>query len=65
MTGLRWGLIGTTTIGREWMIEAIRAAGGDIVSVFSHDEKRGRDYAAEFGIPLATTSSWTTSPNRL
>jgi 1,5-anhydro-D-fructose reductase (1,5-anhydro-D-mannitol-forming) len=56
MAGLRWGLIGATTIGREWMVNAIRAAGGDIVSVFSRDAQRGRDYAAEFGIPFATTS---------
>ncbi|MGD0473125.1 MAG: Gfo/Idh/MocA family oxidoreductase [Candidatus Velthaea sp.] len=51
---LRWGLVGATTIGREWMIPAIRAAGGDIVSVFSRDAERGQDYAAEFGIPNAT-----------
>jgi choline dehydrogenase-like flavoprotein len=27
-TGLRWGLVGASTIAREWMISAIRAAGG-------------------------------------
>lgn len=55
-TPLRWGLIGATTISREWMIDAIRAEGGDIVSVMSTNPERGRDYAAEHGIPHATTS---------
>ena len=53
---LRWGLIGATTISREWMIDAIRAEGGDIVSVMSTDAERGREYAAEHSIPHATTS---------
>jgi 1,5-anhydro-D-fructose reductase (1,5-anhydro-D-mannitol-forming) len=52
----RWGLIGATTIGREWMVDAIRTAGGDIASVFSRDAERARDYAAEFAIPRSTTS---------
>lgn len=56
MAGLRWGLVGATTIAREWMIAAIRGAGGEIVSVFSRDAERGRRYAAEFGIPRSTTS---------
>lgn len=33
MTAMRWGLIGATIIGREWMIRAIRDAGGTITSV--------------------------------
>ncbi|HTI02334.1 MAG TPA: Gfo/Idh/MocA family oxidoreductase [Acidisoma sp.] len=56
MAGLRWGLVGATTIGREWMIAGIRAAGGEIVSVYSSDAARGAAYAAEFSIPSATTS---------
>lgn len=56
MAGLRWGLLGATTIAREWMIAAIRGAGDEIVSVLSRDAERGRRYAAEFGIPNATTS---------
>lgn len=55
-TALRWGLIGATTIAREWVIDAIRAEGGDIVSVMSTDAERGRAYAAEHGIPHSTTS---------
>ena len=53
MTKVRWGLIGATVIGREWMIDAIRQAGGDIVAVMSTDPARGRAYSDEFGIPKA------------
>ncbi|WP_158812737.1 Gfo/Idh/MocA family protein [Methylocapsa sp. S129] len=57
MTGaLRWGLIGATTIAREWMIAAIRAEGGVIAGVMSTNAARGAAYAAEHDIPLATTS---------
>ena len=52
---IRWGLIGATTISREWMIAAIRAEGGEIAGVMSTDPHRGAAYAAEFGIPFATT----------
>ena len=55
MPAIRWGLIGATVIGREWMIGAIREAGGDIVAVMSTDAQRGQAYAEEFGIPLAVT----------
>jgi 1,5-anhydro-D-fructose reductase (1,5-anhydro-D-mannitol-forming) len=51
-----WGLIGATTIAREWMIAAIRAEGGEIAGVMSTDAARGAAYAAEHAIPLATTS---------
>jgi 1,5-anhydro-D-fructose reductase (1,5-anhydro-D-mannitol-forming) len=53
---IRWGLVGATTISREWMIAAIRAAGGEIAGVMSADAERGRKYAAEFAIPMATPS---------
>ena len=56
MAKVRWGLIGATVIGREWMIAAIRDAGGDIVAVMSTDAERGRAYADEFGIPKAVSS---------
>src|SRR3712207_4397066 len=56
MPAVRWGLIGATVIGREWMINAIREAGGEICAVMSTDSERGRVYANEFGIPLAVTS---------
>jgi len=53
---IRWGLIGATVIGREWMINAIREAGGEIAAVMSTDRERGQAYAEEFGIPLAVTN---------
>jgi 1,5-anhydro-D-fructose reductase (1,5-anhydro-D-mannitol-forming) len=56
MANVRWGLIGATVIGREWMVDAIRTAGGDIVAVMSTDAARGRAYADEFGIPKAVDS---------
>jgi 1,5-anhydro-D-fructose reductase (1,5-anhydro-D-mannitol-forming) len=52
---LRWGLIGAATIGREWVIDAIKNAGGEIHSVFSTNPERGKAYAAEFGIAYSTT----------
>ena len=55
MRPIRWGLIGATTIAREWMIAAIRAEAGEVAGVMSTDPQRGAAYAAEFGIPFATT----------
>jgi 1,5-anhydro-D-fructose reductase (1,5-anhydro-D-mannitol-forming) len=55
MANVRWGLIGATVIGREWMIDAIRQAGGEIVAVMSLEPSRGRAYANEFGIPKAVS----------
>lgn len=51
----RWGLIGASTIAREWVIGAIRATGGEIVSVMSTSAERGRAYAAEHGIANSVT----------
>jgi len=54
---LGWGLVGTSTIAREWMIDAIRAqAGNDVVAVLSRDAQRGAGFASEFGIARAYTS---------
>ena len=55
MNRVRWGLVGATVIGREWMIAAIRAVGGEIVAVYSRDAARARAYATEFAIPHAVT----------
>jgi 1,5-anhydro-D-fructose reductase (1,5-anhydro-D-mannitol-forming) len=56
MMAVRWGLIGASTIAREWMIGAIRAEGGEIRSVLSRDPARGRAFAADHGIPQAAES---------
>ena len=54
--GLRWGLIGASTIASEHMIGAIRANGGEVVAVLSSDASRGRSYAETHGIPRSTTN---------
>jgi 1,5-anhydro-D-fructose reductase (1,5-anhydro-D-mannitol-forming) len=51
-----WGLIGASTIAREWMIDAIRAqANGEVVAVLSSDAERGRHFAAENRIAASYT----------
>ncbi len=52
----RWGLIGASTIAREWVIGAIRAAGGAVVSVMSTSAERGAAYAEENGIAKSVTT---------
>ena len=56
MRKVRWALIGASTIAREWVIAAIRAAGGDVAVVMSTDPARASAYAAENGIPRFSTS---------
>ena len=55
MKNIRWGLVGASTIGREWVINAIRQTGGEIANIFSTDSRRGATYANEFGISKSTT----------
>ena len=50
MTGLRWGLIGASTIAAEHMIDAFRANGGEAVAVMSTNAERAAQYAAKHGI---------------
>lgn len=52
---VRWGLIGASTIAREWVIGAIRATGGQVVSVVSSNAERARAYAETNGIGNYTT----------
>jgi 1,5-anhydro-D-fructose reductase (1,5-anhydro-D-mannitol-forming) len=56
MSSVGWGLIGASTIAREWVIGAIRDAGGEVVSVMSSDAGRAQAYAAANGIPAHTDS---------
>ena len=53
---IRWGLIGASTIAAEWVIGAIRATGGEIVSVMSSNAERGAAYAKTHAIPQSTTA---------
>lgn len=52
---VRWGLIGASTIAREWVIGAIRATGGEIAAVMSSDAGRAAAYARDNHVPLGTT----------
>jgi 1,5-anhydro-D-fructose reductase (1,5-anhydro-D-mannitol-forming) len=52
---VRWGLIGASTIAREWVIDAIRATGGELVLVMSSSPERARAYAEQNGIPKAVS----------
>lgn len=52
----RWGLIGASTIAKEWVIGAIRVTGGEVVSVMSTNAERGRNYAQANGIAKSVTS---------
>jgi 1,5-anhydro-D-fructose reductase (1,5-anhydro-D-mannitol-forming) len=53
MDRLGFGLIGASTITREWAAAAIREAGGDIVAVLSRDMARAQAFAAELSVPRA------------
>ncbi|MBZ9657369.1 Gfo/Idh/MocA family protein [Phyllobacterium lublinensis] len=53
---IRWGLIGASTIAHEWVIDAIRASGGEIVSVMSTNAERGAKYASDHAIAHSMTS---------
>ena len=53
--GLRWGLIGASTIAAEHMIGAMRANGGEVVAVMSANVERGVAYARDHAIARATT----------
>src|SRR5215208_950629 len=54
---VRWGLIGASTIGREWMVPAIGAQpDATVAGVASSSPERARRYADELGIPKAYAS---------
>jgi 1,5-anhydro-D-fructose reductase (1,5-anhydro-D-mannitol-forming) len=55
MTGLRWGLVGASTIAAEHMIDAFRANGGDVIAVMSSNADRAAQYAEKHGIGKVTT----------
>jgi len=51
----RWGLIGASTIAKEWVSGAIRATGGEIISVVSSSADRAKSFAEANGIGKSTT----------
>lgn len=50
---MKWALIGASNIASEWMVDAIRATGDDIVAVVSGDLVRARVFADKHQIPHA------------
>lgn len=54
---VRWGLIGASTIARQFVINAIRSQpDGEVAVVMSSNKERGQAYARENGIPAAVSS---------
>lgn len=54
---VKWGLIGASTIARQFMINAIRAQGdGEVAAVMSSSPERATAYAGENNIPLAVST---------
>ena len=54
---IRWGLIGASTIARQFMIAAIRnQPDGEVAAVMSSNAERARAYAAENGIAASFSS---------
>lgn len=54
---VRWGLIGASTIARQFMIDAIRAqADGEVAAVMSSNPERAKIYAGENGVPLGVST---------
>lgn len=57
MRTLRWGMIGASTIGREWMAPAINTQpDSEVVAVAGGNAERAAAYAANLGIPTAYAS---------
>ncbi len=56
LAGMKWGLIGASTIASQYMIDAIRAQSGhEVICVLSSDSERGAAFAARHNIASATT----------
>ncbi|TPJ44195.1 Gfo/Idh/MocA family oxidoreductase [Mesorhizobium sp. B2-5-13] len=54
---VKWGLIGASTIARQFMIDAIRAQpDGEIAAVMGSNSERATAYARENGIPAAVSN---------
>ncbi|TGQ71147.1 Gfo/Idh/MocA family oxidoreductase [Mesorhizobium sp. M00.F.Ca.ET.186.01.1.1] len=54
---VRWGLIGASTVARQFVIDAIRAQGdAEIAAVMSSNPERAKAYAGENGIPLGVST---------
>jgi 1,5-anhydro-D-fructose reductase (1,5-anhydro-D-mannitol-forming) len=56
MNGLRWGLIGASTIAAEHMIDAFRENGGEVTAVMSANPERAAQYAAKHRVAKSTST---------
>ena len=54
--GLRWGVMGASWIGADFVIPALRESGAEVVAVYSSDPDRAQAYAARKEIPSAYSS---------
>ena len=52
---VRWGIVGTAKIARNFFLPALREAGGDPAAVAARDEDRAARWAADNGIGRAIT----------
>jgi len=50
---MKWALIGASNIAGQWMVDALRACGDEVVAVVSGDAQRARAFANAHGIPHA------------
>lgn len=54
MKKLRWGILSTAKIAREWLIPALQTSDlNEVVAIASRDATKGQTVANELGIPLA------------
>lgn len=53
---MRWALIGASNMAQEWMIEAIRSQGGEILGLYSGNGVHGRQFCERNGIPTCVDS---------
>ena len=52
---LRWGIVGASTIAKEWVINAIRSLGGELAGVVSSDATRGKAFVDSLNIARSST----------
>ncbi len=53
---INWGIIGASTIAKEWMINAInRCSGSRVIAILSQSRERGQNFQKQFGIEHSYT----------
>lgn len=55
MTTAKWAFIGASTIAEQFMIDAVRSAGGEVVALMSSNKERGAQFALRNGIGASYT----------